>query len=424
VRGGRKIERPVREFSLNWHPSERPDQEEMLRAVQSFLKHMGWEEHQAVVIAHSDKPYRHAHVILNAVHPETGLKLDDGFEKRRAQVWALEYEREHGKIFCEERLKPAAAREQSEPRPAWMAIKEHSERAGTAERESAPFDPSYLGREESRRLIEHREWQILKEVQREERLAFRDGGKDVYRDLNRAIYREVREEFRSEWASYYAAKREGLHEPALARIKVDLTARQSDLMQERFTAAAAEKRAERDLEYRALLDEQKDQRAELIGRQELGLRSPHLLDRLYPQSGEGGTVGTETGSEEEALGRFGIRRGRSEEPAAETPRERTPISEEPLLMPPLGNTERSPKRDIGAGLAGGVLGALGHLGDSLMGGHTKPPKKQPEPLSRFGVQRGQPPPGDRLERAARSERQAHEDRRDWKEWHHFAERER
>ena len=101
--GGSKVERPVKHFSLNWHPSERPDQEEMLGAVQSFLKHMGWEEHQAILIAHTDKPYRHVHVVLNAIHPETGLKLDDGFERRRAQAWALAYEQEHGRIFCEQR---------------------------------------------------------------------------------------------------------------------------------------------------------------------------------------------------------------------------------------------------------------------------------------------------------------------------------
>src|SRR5262249_26341967 len=157
---------------------------------------------QAVVIGHSDKPYRHAHVILNAVHPETGLKLDDGFEKRRAQAWALEYESEHGKIFCEERVKPIAEREQSGTRPARVAIKEDSERAARTERAHAPFDASYMESEENRRLIERREWQILKQLQRDERDAFFDEGRDVYREVSRAIYREVREEFRNEWASY------------------------------------------------------------------------------------------------------------------------------------------------------------------------------------------------------------------------------
>jgi hypothetical protein len=147
--GGRNVERPVKHFSLNWHPSEKPDREEMLGAVQSFIKHMGWEDHQAIVIAHTDKPYRHVHVVLNAIHPETGLKLDDGFERRRAQAWALAYEHQHGKIFCEQRLKPAAEREAAEPRPAWMAIKESSQHAAEAERGGVSFTHYYMAREEN-----------------------------------------------------------------------------------------------------------------------------------------------------------------------------------------------------------------------------------------------------------------------------------
>ena len=66
---------------------------------------MNWQEHQAILVAHDDKRYPHVHVMLNAVHPETGLQLNDGFEQRRAQAWALDYEREQGHIHCEQRLK-------------------------------------------------------------------------------------------------------------------------------------------------------------------------------------------------------------------------------------------------------------------------------------------------------------------------------
>src|SRR5262249_35497079 len=159
--GGRKVEHPVKHFSLNWHPSEQPDQAEMPATVQSFLKHMGWDEHQAIVIAHSDKPYRHAHVVLNAIHPDTGRKLDDGFERRRAQAWALAYEQTHGQDFCPERRRPAEEREASEPRPAWLGIKQATERAAGDERRSE-FDPSYMAREKNRHVIERREWEILK----------------------------------------------------------------------------------------------------------------------------------------------------------------------------------------------------------------------------------------------------------------------
>jgi len=91
--GGRATENPVKHFSLNWSPEENPTREQMISATEDFLAHMKWQEHQAILIAHNDK-HAHVHVMLNAVHPETGLRLDESFERRRAQGWALEYEKE------------------------------------------------------------------------------------------------------------------------------------------------------------------------------------------------------------------------------------------------------------------------------------------------------------------------------------------
>ncbi len=101
--GGRSSENPVKHVSLNWSPEDSPTREHMIEASGSFLKHMGWEEHQVVIVAHDDKSYKHCHLMLNAIHPETGLKLNDSFEQRRAQEWALQYERSQENIRCEQR---------------------------------------------------------------------------------------------------------------------------------------------------------------------------------------------------------------------------------------------------------------------------------------------------------------------------------
>ncbi len=427
--GGRRTERPVKHFSLNWHPSETPSQTEMIDTAKSFLKHMGWDKHQAVLLGHNDKEFHHVHVVVNAIHPETGRKLDDGFERRRAQQWALEYERSRGQEFCPQRSRAAADREAAEPRPAWIDIEDHSRRAVDAEVWGAAFAPSYMAREEIRRVIERHEWQILKGLQRDERLAFFEEGKSVYRQLNRAIYREVREEFRGEWASYYAAKRDGTDLSELSQLRAELIARQKSVLDERRDAVAAEKRAERDLEYRALLDAQKEERGELIDRQELGLRSPALLDRVYPHKDAGTPSRHSLEFESDALDRFQIGRGRSKRGHEEEAGQRVdvfsdrPRPGEDLFVPhATANPEKPPSRDIGVGLGTGILGLLGHLGDSLLGGHSKKPAKaapQPDALARFGIQRGQPPPGDALERAHRENRQAYEDWVAWKEYHHL-----
>lgn len=426
-RGGRAMESPVKHVSLNFHPSEKPPPEEMIAVAVSFLKHMKWDQHQAILIGHSDKEFHHVHIMLNRAHPETGLSLDERFEYRRAQVWAKANQKEHGQDFCEERNKPAGKRKGSVPRPAWMKMKEDTERELEAERIRADFDPSYLARDENRRVVERHERQILHELLMEQRLAFFAGGKRVYGELNRSVYDEVRAEHRAEWAEYYAAKRAGLDHFTLAQVRADLVARQTAVYEERREAAAAELRAARDREYSLLKDEQKQQRAELADRQERGLTSPHLLDRTYPlekTEGEKPEAANEnspsTSAEADALDRFGIRRGRGED---HTEQEReTPLSglaasvEDALFNSTPESTPKAPSKDIASGLAGGFLSILGGIGESVTGGHTKASQRPPpdiDPLERFGVRRGRPPSQEE-ERAKREKEKARDD--DWEAW--------
>ena len=408
--GGRSVEKPVRHVSLNWHPSETPDREAMIGAAQSFLKHMGWDDHQAVLIAHDDKAHRHVHLVVNAIHPETGRKLDDGFERRRAQAWAFAYEQVHGRIFCEERLKPVPEREASAPRPIWMAIRDTPD-TGREE--------DYLSRHENRLVLERHEWQLLKEVQRAERLAFFEDGREIYR----TIYREVREEFRNEWASFYAARREGLDAASLSALRAELIARQGEVLEERRGEAIAEQRALRDLAYRGLLDQQKDERAELASRQEVGLRSHALLDRAYPVPGldDPSRAPQKADETETILDRFGVQRGRVQDHE----RQGQVSAEqhgEPITGHGADETGRAPNRDPVSGLAGGLLGIIGALGESLTGGSGKPPPKaapEPDALERFKINRGQPPPGDANERAEQDRQRAHQERREWRAWHGY-----
>src|SRR5258708_26740269 len=101
--GGRATENPVKHLSLNWSPEDNPTREHMIETTEEFLRHMRWRDHQVLLVAHDDKDYSHVHVMLNAVHPETGLRLDDNFYHRRAQTWALKYEQEQGRVYCEQR---------------------------------------------------------------------------------------------------------------------------------------------------------------------------------------------------------------------------------------------------------------------------------------------------------------------------------
>lgn len=277
-RGGAKLEKPVKHLSLNWHPSERPTRDHMIAVARSFLKEMGWQDHQCVLVAHDDKDHRHVHLMLNAVHPLRGTRLDDRFDRRRAQPWALQYEKAVGKVFCEERLKPVAEREPSPPRNAWERLRDmpgSDAEPATADADDAQGSRTQWG-------WKAQEWRQIKKLQKEERLAFFAAGKKAYGDARNQVYRDVRGRYRKEWAEFYQKKRSGLAADELADLCADLVDRQSASLDDRRKSAAEELRVRRDAEYRALLDRQQQERAKLLERQERGLRSPDLWAKRKP----------------------------------------------------------------------------------------------------------------------------------------------
>jgi hypothetical protein len=115
---GRKSKLCVLHFSLSWHAEEKAGltAEEMARAARVVLKVMGAEEHQAMVVAHTDTPQPHVHVVVNRVHPRDGRMLSSSFEKLKASRWAQRYEEERGKVYCVERVLNNEARQRGEYR--------------------------------------------------------------------------------------------------------------------------------------------------------------------------------------------------------------------------------------------------------------------------------------------------------------------
>ena len=278
--GGRSTENPVKHISLNWAPDDEPSREHMLETTEDFLRHMGWHEHQAIFFAHTDKKYAHVHVMLNVVHPETGLKLDDGFERHRAQSWALDYEREHDRIYCEQRLLNAAERESAPPRNIWMAFEENKKTFENSEKslsENQPFSSDEAKNPENQENIE---WKILKEIQCAERIDFFAEGKSEFSELRLSIYREIREEFRGRWADFYATQKAGADPDTLAALKAQIVGEQTALLNARRDEASTALRGSRDERYRDLLETQRDVRAELRGRQEAGIDSISYLQSL------------------------------------------------------------------------------------------------------------------------------------------------
>lgn len=109
---GNRSEKPVWTMSLSWHPSQSPDQAHMIQTMKTVLGRLGLSEHQVLMTAHRDEPHPHIHAIANLVHPVTGKTATLPYSKEKLSKWAEEYEREHGEIYCEQRVENNARREQ------------------------------------------------------------------------------------------------------------------------------------------------------------------------------------------------------------------------------------------------------------------------------------------------------------------------
>lgn len=195
---GRPTERSVMTVALAWPPEQSVTKEHMIETGHSFLQRMGWEGHQVLFVAHNDTKHPHVHLIINRVHPETGLTLDDAWSKTRAQRWALGYEREQGHIYCE-------AREKKYWRGKGRDATHMNYREWRAWQEIAKenvFDPEF------RQALEAGEWSALKGGQAQERAAFWKETGQMRKDLRAALREDVRQEFAGEWQAYALHKAE------------------------------------------------------------------------------------------------------------------------------------------------------------------------------------------------------------------------
>jgi len=277
---GRQSDRPVKHFTLAWHPSETPSKDDMIKAVVSYLEHMGWNQHQAIIVGHNDKRHSHLHVMLNAVHPETGRTLVESYEKRWTQRWAEQYEREHGKIFCEERLKPVSERAKSATRDLWEQQKRAEYVAVRHEYASIVKEFDYFKRGDTT-LRNSKEWKLLKAAQRKERESYFLQGREVFKSARNEAYRAVKAEYRPQWKKYFKAQkitRGEANRKVLVDWKKDLIAKQRAALKQKQEQLFRDVLKIRKHEYGLVLRKQVLERDGLKQRQAGGERSYGLLD--------------------------------------------------------------------------------------------------------------------------------------------------
>lgn len=111
---GRKLTQPVYCYSLSWAPGEEPSREEMIGAAKDTLKALGMQDHEALFVGHNDEPHPHIHVIVNRVHPESGIAAKLSNDHLKLSAWAEAFERLQGQIRCDQRVENNELRRQGQ----------------------------------------------------------------------------------------------------------------------------------------------------------------------------------------------------------------------------------------------------------------------------------------------------------------------
>lgn len=223
IKKGKAAKNTAYHFSLNFNPKDGPSAEVQRAAVESALKALGLEKHQALAVAHRDTAHQHVHVMVNLISPENGLsaasKQPDGKSallsnsQRKLSQWAQRFEREHGLIVTEGRLENANKRAQGEQVDASRKPRNVHEQEKT--------EPSYKRSDLAKSVFNDRahdlaqagrtmhrahsgQWDALKTSYRHEKDAMK---READKAMPAAIA-ELKERNKPRWAMLFAQQRE------------------------------------------------------------------------------------------------------------------------------------------------------------------------------------------------------------------------
>lgn len=91
-----RVVKPVYHIALSFDPGDQVDRAMMERIADRVLQRLGLAEHQAVIVAHRDREHAHVHILVNRVHPQTGLAWERWKDQPLIQQVLREEERALG----------------------------------------------------------------------------------------------------------------------------------------------------------------------------------------------------------------------------------------------------------------------------------------------------------------------------------------
>src|SRR5438552_9377800 len=90
------IDCPVYHLTINYDREDPVTPERMQAVADRVLADLGLAEHQALLVAHRDRAHPHIHIMVNRVHPDTGVAWDRWKDRPRIERALRELERELG----------------------------------------------------------------------------------------------------------------------------------------------------------------------------------------------------------------------------------------------------------------------------------------------------------------------------------------
>jgi hypothetical protein len=91
-----RVEAPVYHLTISFDLNDPVTPEQMQAVADRLLRDLGLAEHQAVLVAHQDRAHPHVHLMVNRVHPETGVAWDRWQDRPQIERTLRELERELG----------------------------------------------------------------------------------------------------------------------------------------------------------------------------------------------------------------------------------------------------------------------------------------------------------------------------------------
>ena len=126
IKAGKACEKPVYHYSITWPEADAPSHSVQKQAVRESLIALRLHNHEAIAVQHLDG-VPHVHVMVNLVHPETGMSASTAVEQangkkasklsnshKKLRSWANAFERTHGLQITEGSALNAHRRRQGE----------------------------------------------------------------------------------------------------------------------------------------------------------------------------------------------------------------------------------------------------------------------------------------------------------------------